>query len=66
MFNFTDGWKTYAAAVLSALAAVGVQMGWLTSEQMQALLALVAALGFTGMRRAVAKLDEKWSDEEAE
>jgi hypothetical protein len=50
-----DGKKTYITAVVAALASFALAMGWLSQEQYQVILGLLASLGLAALRSGVAK-----------
>jgi len=50
-----EGKKTYITAVAAALASFALAMGWLSQEQYQVVLGLLASLGLAALRAGVAK-----------
>lgn len=48
-----QGYKTYLAAVLIALATFGKVLGWIDQSTYDAILALLASLGLYGLRSAI-------------
>ena len=50
-----DGKKTYITAVVVALASFALAMGWLSQDQYQVILGLLASLGLAALRAGVAK-----------
>ena len=50
-----DGKKTYITAVGAALASFALAMGWLSQEQYQVFLGLLASLGLAALRSGVNK-----------
>jgi hypothetical protein len=50
-----DGKKTYITAVVAALVSFARAMGWLSQEQYQVILGLLASLGLAALRSGVAK-----------
>ena len=50
-----EGKKTYITAVVMALGSFAMAMGWLSQEQYQVIVGLVASLGLAALRSGVAK-----------
>jgi hypothetical protein len=50
-----EGKKTYITAAAAALASFAMAMGWLSKEQYQVVLGLLASLGLAALRSGVAK-----------
>ena len=50
-----DGKKTYITAVVAALASFAMAMGWLSTEQYQVILGLLASLGLAALRSGIEK-----------
>jgi len=50
-----EGKKTYITAVALALGSFAMAMGWLSQEQYQVIVGLLASLGLAALRSGVAK-----------
>jgi len=50
-----EGKKTYITAVVASLASFALAMGWLSREQYEVVLGLLASLGLAALRAGVAK-----------
>jgi len=50
-----EGKKTYITAVVLALGSFAMAMGWLSQEQYQVIVGLLASLGLAALRSGVAK-----------
>jgi hypothetical protein len=50
-----EGKKTYITAVALALGSFAMAMGWLSQEQYQVIVGLLASLGMAALRSGVAK-----------
>jgi predicted phage tail protein len=61
------GKKTYITAVVLALGSFAMAMGWLSQEQYQVIVGLLASLGLAALRSGVAKsATDKTKTEEAD
>lgn len=56
MKEFLDGKKSYLAAVLAGVLAVGLSLGYIDESQAKAVEAAALALGIAGLRAAISKL----------
>ncbi len=52
------GKKTYATAIILALATLARGMGWIDQEQFEVILGLFGSLGLAALRAGVAKTTE--------
>ena len=50
-----EGKKTYITAMVLALGSFAMAMGWLSQEQYQVIVGLLASLGLAALRSGVAK-----------
>ena len=50
-----EGKKTYITALGAALASFALAMGWLSQEQYQVVLGLLASLGLAALRAGITK-----------
>ena len=50
-----EGKKTYVTALALALGSFAMAMGWLSQEQYQVIVGLLASLGLAALRSGVAK-----------
>jgi hypothetical protein len=50
-----EGKKTYITAAVLALASFALAMGWLTREQYQVIVGLLASLGLAALRSGIAQ-----------
>lgn len=50
-----NGWKTYLCAVCLGLATAAQSLNWITPEQYQVIMGILASLGLAALRAGVTK-----------